>query len=383
MRISIVTGAFIPLPPIGYGAVERVWDGLACQFAALGHITRFFSCSHPLYKKNELNNGVSHIRCTSFSQTRWLYVNLIKDFFYAVQVISRLPSADIVVVNDTCTAMLAPLFRKNIGKIVLNVQRVPKSKAKFLFSKADLLVPVSSAVRDGLIHLFPSGPTSARIRVVLNPIYTDVFSLPERPRSESGPKRLVYTGRIHPEKGLPILIDAFRQVQSEFPDWKLLIVGPWQSAAGGGGERFFKKLCSLAQGASIEFHPAIQDVGELAKLLQSSHAYCYPSVAEMGEALPVAPLEAAATGLPPIVSDLACFRDYVKDGITGFVFNHRGDDPVAELASTLKRIFVDPVSACKVGVQAAQVAAQFSYEKIAVNYLKIFEEILNSPESTA
>ncbi len=38
--------------------------------------------------------------------------------------------------------------------------------------------------------------------------------------------RVVSVGRIHPKKGLDRLVDAWRLVQSDFPDWELVIAGP-------------------------------------------------------------------------------------------------------------------------------------------------------------
>ena len=37
MKITIVLGAFFPVPPLMGGAVEKVWFALAQEFARLGH----------------------------------------------------------------------------------------------------------------------------------------------------------------------------------------------------------------------------------------------------------------------------------------------------------------------------------------------------------
>lgn len=43
---------------------------------------------------------------------------------------------------------------------------------------------------------------------------------------QAGLRTLLFLGRIHPVKGLDILLPAWRVVQDRFPDWKLRIVGP-------------------------------------------------------------------------------------------------------------------------------------------------------------
>jgi glycosyltransferase involved in cell wall biosynthesis len=49
-----------------------------------------------------------------------------------------------------------------------------------------------------------------------------------QPRAPAeGRRRTVITlGRIHPKKGLPNLVEAWSEIQSRFPDWRLRIIGP-------------------------------------------------------------------------------------------------------------------------------------------------------------
>src|SRR5205085_2855098 len=98
-------------------------------------------------------------------------------------------------------------------------------------------------------------------------------------------------------------------LRREIPDARLRIVGPIDVKAGGGGEEFVKQLTAVANGAPVEFTGPIFDREKLAQILQQAHCYTYPSLAEKGEALPVAPIEAMATGLVPVVSNMDCFRD--------------------------------------------------------------------------
>lgn len=45
------------------------------------------------------------------------------------------------------------------------------------------------------------------------------------PRPENDYRTLLFLGRIHPKKGIDILIDAWRLVQDRFPHWRLVIAG--------------------------------------------------------------------------------------------------------------------------------------------------------------
>ena len=199
MRITIVSSTFIPLPPAGCGAVERVWDGLAREFARRGHKVTFICRNHVSQQADEIIDNVHFIRRTNFNQTRWRTVNLAKGFAYAARIIPLLPKSDILVINDVCTALTILRFPVSRGKIVLNLQRIPKLfSGRLLFPPADSLVAASGAVREVVSKLFPNLLT--KLQVIGNPIYTDIFKTPVQTRTVRNKKRLLYTGRIHPEK---------------------------------------------------------------------------------------------------------------------------------------------------------------------------------------
>ena len=195
---------------------------------------------------------------------------------------------------------------------------------------------------------------------------------------------LLYAGRVHPEKGIHLLVEAMGLLAGTIPpEWKLVIVGPWEANAGGGGKSYLEELKRIAQPVAerVEFTGPVFDSGQLAHFYQMASLFVYPSLAERGETFGVAPLEAMSHGCPALVSDLACFRDFIGDGANGFVFDHRAPRPAEVLAGKIRELIQDPARLGTAGESATATAQRFSIDRIAGIYLDDFQSLLATPEA--
>jgi glycosyltransferase involved in cell wall biosynthesis len=376
LTITIVTGPWFPTPPGPSGAVERVWGDLARHFARMGHRVTVLSRAFEGLPADEERDGVRTIRLTQWKQGSNVKIDLIKDVFFSTRMFLKCPRADIVVTNAFWLPAMLSVFKRSAGRISMNVQRVPKGQM-WLYRRVDRLSAVSKAIADAIIAERPE--MASQVRIIPNPIDLGYFRPPHaRDLDGSGGRgrTIVFTGRIHPEKGIHVLVEAFRMLRGEFPDLNLRLIGPAAVDRGGGGDEYLSKLRSLAGDAPVAISPPIYDRAQLAAALQEASFYCYPSLAEQGEAQPVAPMEAMATGLVPVVSDIPQFRDYLTPGETGEVFNHRSGNLAENLAASLRRVIADPDRTRRMGEAAAATAQRFGYEQVAAHYLADFYELL-------
>lgn len=372
MRITIATGPWLPVPPLAGGSVNRRWQGLAEEFAVRGHEVTIFCRSYEGQPPQETLRGVRYLRRGGAAQSTNIYRDLLKDAIYAALATPHLPSGDILVINDFWLPVFAS-WRPAVGKLVLNCARVPKGQY-WLYRRAHRFAAVSQAIADEIVRQHP--PAAPRTRVIPNPTDTKVFSPPSSPRSHGESILILYVGRIHPEKGLELLVPAFRWLWQQDSRVRLRIVGPAKESQGGGGDAFLARLRSLADSLPIEFWAPIFEIDRLAELYREADLFCYPSIAEKGEAFGVAPLEAMSTGLVPVVSDLACFRDFIGDRVTGYYFNHRGDNPARTLAETLHEALENPEQLQQMSERAVRQAQNFSYSTVADRYLDDFERAI-------
>ena len=139
---------------------------------------------------------------------------------------------------------------------------------------------------------------------------------------------------------------------------------------------YLAKLRQVANGLPVELCKPEFDVLRLASIYREADLFCYPSMAEKGEALGVAPLEAMSTGLPVVISNLECFSDFVEDGKTGLQFDHRASDPAKTLATTLDEALSNWPRMLAIGEAAQQSVQRFGFPQIAKQFLTDFETLL-------
>jgi glycosyltransferase involved in cell wall biosynthesis len=376
MRITIVQGGFLPVPPVLGGAVEKVWFKLGSEFARLGHQVTHISRLYSELPPEEIINGVRHVRIKGFDAPRSRVFLWLKDLAYACRALRVLPPADILVTNSLSLPVL--VRGKGHGSLYIQIGRYPKGQTRF-YHHAVRLQAVSSVVAKAIIRQDPKG--ARLVKVIPYPLPNYLENIDVAGSWHLRKKVILYVGRIHPEKGIDLLIEAFRLlVEAGFQDWHLALVGPWESAHGGGGAQYYKKLRSAGSSVAenIDWIGPIFDAGRLADQYRRAKLFVYPSVAVHGEALPVAPLEAMAFGCPPLVSALDCFRDYVVQDESGFIQNEKADSPVCGLFHTLKAAIEDELKLVSVAAGAYQVAQRYDPVAVAELYVGDFRALLST-----
>ena len=374
MRITIVQGAFLPVPPLLGGGVEKMWFGLAPEFARAGHEVTYISRRYESLPDEETRDGVRHLRVPGFDAPKNKLVYRACDFLYARRARRALPAADIAVTN---TIFLPVLMRDpRVGKLCVHVARFPKGQMR-LYRHADRLQTVSGAVAQAIAAELPA--VAEKVKVI--PPYLSSDPPPLDPAALAAPREpwVLYLGRVHPEKGLDVLLRAFGEfiVQTPATAWRLKIIGPVAAKMGGGGDDYKAKLDAI----SAPFRDRVDWMGfvsddELNATCRRAAVFVYPSLAEKGESFGLAPLEAMAQGCPAIVSDLACFGDFLQDGRTGLVFDHRAADPARALGAQLRRLAGDPALHGRLTRAGYAKAREFTRERIAALYLEDFQTLL-------
>ncbi len=179
-------------------------------------------------------------------------------------------------------------------------------------------------------------------------------SLPPRPR-------VIFTGRLHPQKNLDLLLDAWPAV-ADRTGASLVLVGE-----GGDRARLADRARALGLARRVHFAGHVADPADL---LRAADAFALPSVAEgMSNSL----LEAMATALPCLASAIGGNVDLLGPGRAGLLL----DPNPAGWSEALVRVLLDPDLARSLGDAARRrVEAEFSLLAVVDRYQVIYRRLL-------
>ncbi len=372
MKITIVNGAFLPVPAIMGGAIEKVSLALAKEFARRGHQVTSVSRAVPDFPREEVRDDIRFLRVPGFDTPRSMIWLKFLDLIYSLRVLRVLPPADIIVTHTFWLPIL--LRNENRGKVYVHVGRHPKGQMR-LYRHVGRLQAMTQSLARAIESEIPD--LASKISIIPNPA-PEQQSPASPPKIDQREKKILFVGRVHPEKGVHLLVDAFVGKPAAFEGWTLVIVGPSGTKFGGAGDAYAVDLKRRAGDAAVIFTGPIFDPAALEREFRAARIFVYPSLAERGETFGLAALEAMAHGCAVFVSDLDCFHDFVRDSGTGFIFNHRAEDPVEALRTKIANAIVDPPLLARVAETGYRKAStDYSITRVADQFLEDFNSLLD------
>lgn len=178
---------------------------------------------------------------------------------------------------------------------------------------APRIITVSNYEKTQIIEQLAIAPQRVCVtHLAPNPVYAPASpEMRERWRTEIGqelglPRRFVLGVGYEPRKNLPLLIGAFAQLASSYPDLGLVIV-----AAETGSRLFFQHLVAQQDlDSRVSVLPAMPP-GELAMLYNLAEVFAFPSERE---SFGLPPIEAMACGTPTVAMNLSSIPEVTRNG---------------------------------------------------------------------
>ena len=335
-----------------------------------------------------------------------------REYFSGVARDLRTRPADIVHLPQVL--QFAPLLRAGApnAKIVLHMHQdelalLDEHPLRERLESIDDVVTVSDWVTRRAAQRFPE--LASRIHTIGNGVDIERFHPGPTPTPMMGPLRLLFVGRISPDKGVHILMEAFDRLAKERQDVTLDIVGkpgmlPFDVLGlllrndpqlGGLGEFYGRSRVeglkaalrghsrsyvdtlasrlSPTAAARVRLHGTIP-FPDLLALYQQSHLLVLPSIWNESYGMPVA--EAMACGVPVLASNCGGVPELLELGISGELVA-RGD--VEGLLGALRELTSDRARLAQMGRAARHRAELLTWDRSADRLGHIYDALVDGP----
>ena len=174
------------------------------------------------------------------------------------------------------------------------------AKARRVFGKADVVLPVSEALQHTLEQL----GVVASFRVVPNIINTDRFYYRQLERADVGVARLLAVSSLVEHKGLRILFRVLAEASRQGRPWHLDVVGDGPEAA-----EHRQMVDELGLASKVTFYGQLFKK-DVAAMMSKADLFVLPSLVET---FSVATAEALASGLPVLVTKCGGPEEFVTE----------------------------------------------------------------------
>jgi glycosyltransferase involved in cell wall biosynthesis len=181
-------------------------------------------------------------------------------------------------------------------------------------------------------------------------------------KCDSGAPLVVYTGRLHPDKGLADLVQAWPAIATRWPQARLWLIGE-----GPQREELFGLISDLGFRYKICLPGSFDEIDDV---LAAADLFVLPSYSE-GMSLSL--LEAMAAGLPVVASDIPGNRALVTHEREGLLAPP-GD--AQRLAAAIAQVLSAPARGVALGAAGrSRVSEHFSLEKMARQHLELIHSL--------
>ncbi|TFG92700.1 MAG: colanic acid biosynthesis glycosyltransferase WcaL [Myxococcales bacterium] len=215
-------------------------------------------------------------------------------------------------------------------------------------AEARFVVPISEFNRRVILDECGDAH-AAKLAVIHCGIDPAIFRpVPEQAGEAKHPLRLVCVGTLHEVKGQAVLIEACRLLAERAIEFRCDLVGD-----GPDREALERQARAAGRAGQVRFLGALTRT-EVAARLRDADVAVVPSVPTRDgrrEGIPVALMEAAATGRPVVASRLSGIPEAIEDGVQGLLVEP-GD--FRALADAIGTLAADPLLRTRLGAAARE-----------------------------
>lgn len=265
------------------------------------------------------------------------------------------PSTSMLAVR-AATAPVVATFHAYLDRSRL--MEIASPALRTVLRRVDAAVAVSEAAA-----AFLQRSLDLEVEVIPNGLDVDRFAHPGAAPAGMPPGPvLLWVSRLDPQKGFRVLLRAFARLAREHPNLSLVV-------AGDGRDRDALGLLSEAERARVVMLGAVPH-GDLPPYYGAADVFVAPATGQ--ESFGYVLVEAMASGLPVVASDIAGYREVVRGGVEGLLVPP--NDPDA-LASAVGDVLSDPALAARLAEAGRVRAAAFGWDRVVPRLEAVYRRV--------
>ena len=230
------------------------------------------------------------------------------------------------------------------------------------FRKLHGLIAVSQPARDIISRHF-----AGDYQIIPNGIQVDDFTngATPFPHLQDGMINLLFLGRLEKRKGLKYLMAAYSRLKWDWPNLRLLVVGP------GKPDGDSHKIISEHNLQDVVFAGRVSNEDKV-RYLKTADIYCSPATG--GESFGIVLLEAMAAGKPIVATSIAGYSSVITHGSEGLLAPPKNDEA---LANSIAELLRDPNLRSTLAANGRRRVEEFRWERVAKSVLDYYMTCLN------
>jgi len=399
LRVALVSSGLVPVPPVKGGAVEEYVYQLSRYLRMLGvdavAIDANYDSDKVVYGDV---NGAQIVKIPTPKLQIRFKERIIQEFLFGRAVVKHIDKEGFDIIHaSTAWASFSITLYRGIGRLrsqgfiytshnplwpedkVHMGEKIVRLVEGYTMRSSDIVIALNKTMYRALAEKV--GVSPGKLVIVPNGVDIDFFRpglKDELVLSKYGLKEqnyILFVGRVSPEKGVHVLLRAFKHISNELSkSFKLVIVGPFSGAFNvaqvSSYAEAMMKYAKEKLGERVFFTGAI-DKSSLRILYSNAYCLVLPSLTE---AFPMVLLEAMASGTPPIGSTAGGIPDIIINGANGLLFR-KGD--WKDLANKLQMLIQDKSFRDKLAHNARKFTEKnFSWNIVAEKIREIYNSIV-------
>jgi glycosyltransferase involved in cell wall biosynthesis len=225
---------------------------------------------------------------------------------------------------------------------------------------ADKVVANSDYMKTKMAYLYKIDPN--KIAVIPNGINFNAFSSCKSEIKLDGDPAILSVSRVCMLKGFGTMVEAVSKVKEELPHIKLHLVGY-------ASKEYIEFVKSKGLDKYIIFHGRVPHT-QIPPFLKSADFGIYGSI--LYEGFGISLVEAMASGLPIIASDIDTYRQIVNNEKDGLLFKRSND---ASLSEAILALSTDLTLRKRLSHNSQITAARYDWGKVAGEYISLYNDL--------